>query len=685
MYDYLISSRDPSGNSLPSQNVQTFRTENAADVTPPDVSHIVCSYNAGGKTRIDWQTSEPSDSRIYYWKKHASRQAGKDSWAGSENTMYHSGWISGLEGGTEYEFQVGSSDATGNVSWSETNGFTASGEDDTTPPTFTSGPNVESKRSKGQIVITWQTNEIATTVLEYYLSDRTTADEYHRASYEHTTSHRVELLGLAPGDYEFEATSKDSSGNVSLPHYGTFTVAGAEGQPSLSNPSVTPSYGNLTTDFTFRVKYKGSSTRAPHSSRVIIDGSKTGAMRCVEGKPDEGVYAYTTRLAAGTHTFQFEFESGAGIAVSSPATGEYSGPRVEAAPEFSLSLTTDKAEYIPGERQTLWVSAANTGDGCDVDLFVYLLLPGGSRLYWPGLGPEPTPIPILPFSSGLSFDDYRLLDQELPSGTPPGAYAWNAVLCEHGTLIELCNPATVPFTVTAPPPWCSIDLRLNQSKFVPGDEFALCVYVTNPGDELEADLYVNVAVPGGASVYLPGITTEPAPMAIMVPAGCENWEFSIVRLTVPESLPCGEYELTARLYQRSSMEALSDESRASFELFSFYVTITTNGSVFSPGDNLLVSGSVRNLGNDIDLDLYIAVMLPDGTFLCLPGFTLDVAAYYSFRPLLAGAKYDNVPILETAVPPGLPLGNYCFFAAFFEPGTLSLYGTFSAACFELAE
>ncbi len=683
-YEYLISSQDPSGNSLPSQDVGTFRTQDTPDTTPPDISDIACSYNAGGKARIDWDTSEPSDSRIYYWKKQ-SRQAGKDSWAGSENTMYHSGWITGLEGDADYEYEVGSRDASGNFSWSDTEGFTASGQEDTTPPSFTYGPDVESRRGNDSISITWRTNEIATTVLEYYLSDETTADRYHRASYEHTTSHRVELVGLAPGPYEFEATSKDPSGNVSLPRYGAFTVQGSEAEPSLSNPCVTPTYGNLETDFTFRVEYRGSVGRAPRSAHVIIDGSERKVMTCIEGRPDDGVYAYTTKLASGTHTFRFEFESRTGTAVSSPATGVYSGPRVEAAPEFSLSLTTDKAEYALGEKQTVWLDASNAGDGCAVDLFVYLLLPDGSRLYWPDLGPEPTPIPILPFSSGASFDDYRLFDQELPSDLSSGDYAWKAVLCEHSTFDELCYPATAPFTITTGHAWCSIDLRLNESKFVPGDEFALSLYVTNPGDELEADLYVNVTLPDGPSLYLPYLSTEPAPMAISVPAGCENEEFSILELTLPEGLPSGKYELTARLCLRSSMEALSDESEASFELFNFSVTIAANGSSFSTGDDLTVSVSVRNLGDDIDLDLYIALMSPDGTFLYLPSFVSDPTRYYPFRPLLSGTEYDDVPILETAIPPGLVLGNYCFFAAFFEPDTPSLYGTFSAACWELRE
>ncbi len=683
-YEYLISSQDPSGNSLPSQDVGTFRTQDTPDTTPPDISDIAYSYNAGGKARIDWDTSEPSDSRIYYWKKR-SRQAGKDSWAGSENTMHHSGWITGLEGEADYEYEVGSRDASGNFSWSDTEGFTASGQEDTTPPSFTYGPEVESRRGNDPISITWRTNEIATTVLKYYLSDETTADRYHRASYEHTTSHRVELVGLAPGPYEFEATSKDPAGNVSLPHYGAFTVQGSEAEPSLSNPCVTPTYGNLETDFSFRVEYRGSVGRAPRSAHVIIDGSERKVMTCIEGRPDDGVYAYTTKLASGTHTFRFEFESRTGIAVSRPATGVYSGPRVEAAPEFSLSLTTDKAEYAPGEKQTVWLDASNAGDGCAVDLFVYLLLPDGSRLYWPDLGPEPTPIPILPFSSGVSFDDYRLFDQELPSDLSSGDYAWKAVLCEHTTFDELCCPATAPFTITTGHAWCSIDLRLNESKFVPGDEFALSLYVTNPGDELEADLYVNVTLPDGPSLYLPYLSTEPAPMAISVPAGCENEEFSILELTLPEGLPSGKYELTARLCLRSSMEALSDESEASFELFNFSVTIAANGSSFSTGDDLTVSVSVRNLGDDIDLDLYIALMSPDGTFLYLPSFVSDPTRYYSFRPLPSGTEYDDVPILETAIPPGLMLGNYCFFAAFFAPDTPSLYGTFSAACWELRE
>ena len=298
---------------------------------------------------------------------------------------------------------------------------------------------------------------------------------------------------------------------------------------------------------------------------------------------------------------------------------------------------------------------------------------------------EPEKVEVTRGEIGALPDDHVLFDEALPSDLSSGDYTWEAVLCEHTTLDELCYPATVPFTVTAGHAWCSIDLRLNESKFVSGDEFLLFLDVSNPGDALEADLYVSVTLPDGPSLYLPYLSTEPVPMALSVPGGCENEEFSILEMTLPEGLPSGKYELTARLCQRSSMEALSDESKASFELFDFSVTIAANGSSFSTGDDLLVSVSVRNLGDDIELDLYIALMLPDGTILYLPSFVPDLTPYYPFRPLLSGTEYHDVPILETTIPPGLMPGNYCFFAAFFEPDTPSLYGTFSAACWELRE
>lgn len=156
-------------------------------------------------------------------------------------------------------------------------------------------------------------------------------------------------------------------------------------------------------------------------------------------------------------------------------------------------------------------------------------------------------------------------------------------------------------------------------------------------------------------------------------------------MAVPEGISAGEYEWVAALYRRGSWEALSNQSNVGCEPFNVRVTIATNSSTFRPDGHLTASASVWNFGPDVDLDLYIAMMLPDGFLLYLPSFDAEPMLYYALRRLLTGTECEDVPVLEATIPSGLMLGNYCFFAAFFEPDTPTLYGIFTTACWELRE
>ncbi|MBN2207947.1 MAG: Ig-like domain repeat protein, partial [Candidatus Coatesbacteria bacterium] len=681
-YSFMLSSRDPTGNALPSRGIGTFATEDEADSSSPTISDVGTSYNACRKVRIDWQTSEPGDARILYWKR-GSKQIGKDSWAGGENAMQHSGWLVGLEGYGAYEYQVGSSDASGNISWSEEQTFDVSAEEDVSPPSFTYGPTVESDRGFGAVTIAWGTDEIADTLLEHWKQNAIELGKCRWASYKQGTSHRVELAGLMPGTYEFEARSKDPAGNASLTKGGTFTISGSESGATLSNPHVVPSSGSQATMFTYSVNYRGPTLRGPIEANVIIDGSCTRPMSLTEGQPYNGVYAHSTLLGAGTHTFRFELKSATGQEVTAPDSGDYYGPRVSAESKFHLDLRANETLYAPGEVQTLFINAVNTGGPRDVDFYLHLSKPDGSIAYWPTSSPDPIPIPILPFPGNTSFTDFELFSEALDTDLPPGEYSWNASLCEHNTQNQLCAPARESFTISAHQ--CEINLELNDTEFAPGDELALKALISNPDEQVEADLLVRINLPGDLSVYLPDYSASPTPMELSIPAMCEDYELEILRVSLPAGIPAGQYEVVGALYLRGSSEALSNQSDLVFELFNVRVTMATNGSSFRPDDRLIASASIWNFGPDIDLDLCIALMLPDGLLLFLPSFDADPTVYYALRPLAEGTEWNDLPVMDATIPPGLMVGDYCFFAAFFEADSPSLHGKFCAVCWELRE
>ena len=676
-YNYIISSRGPAGSSLAGRKMGSITTLAEPDVSPPEISDIVCRYNAGGKIRIDWRTSEPGDSRIIYWPKH-HKQVGKNSWAGSENKKEHSGWLSDIEIGTEYEYQVGSCDASGNTSWSATRTFTASGSADTVPPRFTSGPSVESSKGPRGVVIVWTTDEIADTVLNYYNKAEANPNMYHWASFEQTTDHRVELLGLAPGVYAFEAVSTDPAGNSSGVKRGSFVVSGSSSAPRLLNPHVEPTFGTGSTDFRYSVTYADPLGRAPSKAAVIIDGADVCLLSLTQGEPGNGLYATTRRLAPGVHNFAFNFGSASGDEVWAPQTGVYEGPTVAAVPRLSIGVKTDRPEYCRGDTQTLWLDASNTGDAYNVDLYVCVRVPGGGVLFWPGFTTEPTPIAILPFPAGSSFVDYQLFSMAIPEDVPLGDYVWYAALCEHNTLEMICDLAWSTFSIKPRAP--ELGIRINDINFVPGDEMVVELSAKNEGDALDVDLYLAVVLPDDTWLFWPAFSSLPYPTWVVLPGQYEITHYEVLRMTVPAGLPCGEYRWVAALLAHNTAEFLCGPEEVRFNLFAVRLDVSTNAESYLPGDTLTASMELLNFGDDIDLDLYAAVVLPDGSVLYLPSLDAVPAAYWRFRPLESGARYEGVVILQATLPGEIPAGSYCLLAGLFIPDTMLLYGKPAQTC-----
>jgi len=675
-YRYIISSTDPLGNSLASPQIGAFTTPLEPDTQAPAIAGIGLSYNAQGKVRIDWHTSEPADSRIEFWEL-GSRQRSKGSWAGSENKQDHSGWLGDLDVGLGYEYRVGSSDSSGNTSWSASTSFTPNREDDVLSPSFKSGPDVETRRGPAQLAVVWTTSEIADTQLVYWKQAPAEMEKFTWASYEHSTDHRVELNGLEPGAYEFEASSRDPAGNSTQPQGGTFSISGSAGAPRLSNPYVEPVFGSPETNFTYCVNYIHPDGTAPQQANVVIDGNRVEDMLLAQGAPNDGVYELTAKLSAGTHTFVFKFQSSAAEWVMSPESGAYEGPVVTDIPDFTISVRTDSNIYQRGDMQTVVVDAANKGDSIDVDLYACLLTPGGELLFWPAMSTDAAPFPLTPFPGHSSFLDYELHTFAIPADWAVGDYTWFVGLAEPGTWDTTCKIATSIFTISS----LELDLTLNDTVFIPGDEMIVNLSLSNLGDEIDADLYVYVTLPNEAALYLPGFTTEATPFALNVPVGFSYTDYEMFRITMMEGLPDGRYTWSAFLNEHGLSERLSNITSADFEIFNVRLTMSVNKTDFGPGDEFIASVAVENYGPEIYLELFSWVIAPDGAFYYIPRLDTIVSPVHEFSPLPEGAKYDAISVLEMTLPDALPNGAYCIQAALLVPGNESHSGKIAEAWF----
>ncbi|MBN2208582.1 MAG: hypothetical protein JW759_04735 [Candidatus Coatesbacteria bacterium] len=98
--------------------------------------------------------------------------------------------------------------------------------------------------------------------------------------------------------------------------------------------------------------------------------------------------------------------------------------------------------------------------------------------------------------------------------------------------------------------------------------------------------------------------------------------------------------------------------------------ILVNGASFRAGDRLTADFYCYNPGEPVDVDLYAAVVLPDGLMLCLPGFSADLTPM-EWRPLPGYYCPEGLTFIDVALDGSLAPGTYTFYIAFCWPQTLS--------------
>jgi len=99
------------------------------------------------------------------------------------------------------------------------------------------------------------------------------------------------------------------------------------------------------------------------------------------------------------------------------------------------------------------------------------------------------------------------------------------------------------------------------------------------------------------------------------------------------------------------------------------LSLSTDRSQYVAGDTHIARISATNNAGDINVDLYIAIMLPDGSLWFWPGFGSEMSPGYWMTPMSEGFSMSDVVFFEMALPYGLPGGNYTWFAMCFTQGT----------------
>ncbi len=207
-YHFRVRSADAAGNSTSSTDA-TFSTSAQPDTTPPVLSAISAGSVTSSGATITWTTNEAATTQVDFG---TTTSYGSSTTLNSALVTAHSAALAGLQAGTTYHFRVRSADAAGNLAVSTDRTFVTAAAPDTTGPTI-SGVGA-GNLAQTSAVITWSTNEPATSRVEY--GPTTTYGQQSPASATLMTSHRQTLSGLTAGaTYHYRVQSADAAGNVS--------------------------------------------------------------------------------------------------------------------------------------------------------------------------------------------------------------------------------------------------------------------------------------------------------------------------------------------------------------------------------------------------------------------------------------------------------------------------------------
>jgi len=213
VYHFRVSSQDESGNVATSTDY-TFETDPNSDFTAPVISSVASSTTDITAT-ITWTTDESATSTVEYGET--------DSYGSSSSsvafTTDHSILIESLTVDTVYHFRVSSQDESGNVATSTDYTFATTA--DSAAPVISS---VASSTSDGWALITWTTDENATSTVEYGTTDSYGSTTSTVAL---TTSHSIVITGLSSNTtYHYRVSSQDTFGNTATSSDSTFNTAG---------------------------------------------------------------------------------------------------------------------------------------------------------------------------------------------------------------------------------------------------------------------------------------------------------------------------------------------------------------------------------------------------------------------------------------------------------------------------
>ena len=219
-YYFRVVNIDASGNTAVS-SANTFTTLTAPDTTAPVLSNILAVGVTSNSSTLTWTTNEAATTQVQYG---TTATYGSTTTENPSLLTAHSQVLNGLNASTTYHFSVHSRDAAGNVAVSGDLTFTTSPAADTTAPVISG--IAASNSTPSTTIITWGTNEPATSQVEYGLTSSYGSPTPLDGTL--VTSHSTTLSGLTLSTtYHYRVRSSDAAGNAAASSDQTFTTSPA--------------------------------------------------------------------------------------------------------------------------------------------------------------------------------------------------------------------------------------------------------------------------------------------------------------------------------------------------------------------------------------------------------------------------------------------------------------------------
>ena len=317
-YHFRVRSTDSDSNEAVSQDY-TFTTESAADITPPVISSVQATNITLTAADITWTTNEDADNIVVYG--NATSTLSYVAGSNASSTASHIVSLSGLSPGATYYYQVQSRDSSGNITIDNNGGayysFTTTA--DTTAPAISNVavPVID----RNSATITWDTDEDATSQVEYSLSSDLSGSATTTEVTNLRQQHSVIVSGLTANTvYYYRVISKDASDNSAASGISSFTTASAKedviapviSAVSAGSVTLTSAVITWTTD---------------ESANSIVDYGTTVSLGSMAGQITDSTVSHSVSLAgldSGTiYYYQVRSQDVSGNIATDNNSGDY--------------------------------------------------------------------------------------------------------------------------------------------------------------------------------------------------------------------------------------------------------------------------------------------------------------------------------------------------------------------------